>query len=457
MKARKWLLLVCAVLLVLMTACGGGNNSSNNNAGNNNAADVQNGQNDAPSTGTPEDSSATTMDFDMGGRVIKVVSWYSEEIPEDNPDNIKKREALEELKKKHNFDIEYVVVDYGELKDKAAASLLAGEPLGDIIRLARPWMIPSLVKQDLFWPLDEYVNNDNAFRLVYTQQLSAYEGKGYGMRIGAFGASNGILYNKTLMNTLGIDPLQKYVDEDNWNWETFIDVAKSANRDTDNDGKLDIWGLTNATLIVPALASNDADLVNGDQQALDDPKTLQVLNFLNRLATENVGRAPETGHWQEPEQFFMQGNTLMFPGHDYQVPTMMDNMPNTEIGFLPFPKGPSADKYHTYLTIPNYYTIPKAVENPEQLVYIMEKIHDIESMYDYIRQSEFESFFSDPKDIENARMVNQNLNLVTKDEYFPTMPFYEFQGELRDGVSVSTVVEKFKAPFQAAINEVYGK
>jgi len=456
MKARNLMMLLCCMMLVLLAACGGGgNNNNSSNTGSNAVVDDPNSN--EKSEAPPEDSEATTMDFDMGGRVLKLVSWYDESIKDDNPDNIKKLENLEALKKKHNFNIEYVVVDYGELKDKAAASMIAGEPLGDIIRLARPWMIPSLVKQDLFWPLDEYVKNDNAFRMVYTQVLSAYEGKGYGMRIGVAGASNGILYNKTLMNQLGIKPLQDYVDAGTWNWDTFVDVAKSANRDTDNDGKLDVWGLATASVAVPALASNDADLVHGDKQALDDPKTVETFNFLSRLGTENVARASEGGDWTEPENFFKQGTVLLFPGHDYQVPAMKDAMPDVEVGFLPFPKGPSADQYHTYLTIPNYYTIPKAIKNPEQIVYIMEKIQDIESIYEYPRQADLESFFTDPKDIENARMINTNMNLVTKEEYFPTMPYYEMTGELRDGVSVSTVIEKYKANVQAAIDEVYNK
>src|SRR5690606_41438309 len=103
------------------------------------------------------------MDFDMGGRTIKCVSWYSEENPEDNPDNIKKKENLEALMEKHNFSIEWVVVDYGEYQEKVTTSLLAGQPIGDIIRFPRPWMIPTLTKQDLFWPVDEYTKNDHVF------------------------------------------------------------------------------------------------------------------------------------------------------------------------------------------------------------------------------------------------------------------------------------------------------
>ena len=466
MWRRKATVVLCSLVLVLASACGGGggNGDNNGNASQENKTGTEveqqnegavnseaNGEQQAANNpnATPE------MDFDMGGRTIKLASWYDESIKGDNPDSIQAKERLEALMKKHNFKVEYVVIDYGEYRDKVKASLLAGEPVGDIIRLARPWMIPSLVKQDLFWPVDEYTKNDRVFLQQYTNEFSQYKGRGYGFRVGISGAANGIIYNRTLMHRLGLKPLQDYVDEDNWNWETFIQVAKDANRDTNNDGKLDTWGLATHSLLVPALASNDANLVKEDKQNLEDPKTVEVLNFLSRLVTEQAARPSEGGDWTEPRQFFVQGNTLMFPGSDYDMDSLRKDMPDYDIGFLPFPKGPSADGYRSYNTIPNYYTIPKAVEHPEQIVYIWEKIFDFDSIYDYLHQANFEKFFVTEEDINNARMAVETFRVLDTNEGYPSMPYYEFIGELLDGVSVSTVIEKYKAPFQSAIDEVW--
>ncbi|RIX59195.1 extracellular solute-binding protein [Paenibacillus nanensis] len=460
MWKRKTLLLLCSIMLLLMAACSSnsGVGSDTNGPGNATNAPVAT---DAAETGndTVEDEPSGTpeMEFDMGGRTIKWVSWYDESIKEDNPDSIKMKENLDALMEKHNFKMEYVVVDYAELRDKVTASLVAGEPIGDIIRLARPWMIPSLVSQGLFSPVDEYTKNEKVFIQQYTNEYSQYEGRGYGFRAGINGASSGIFYNRTLMNQLGIKPLQEYVNEDNWNWETFIQVAKEANKDTNNDGKLDIWGLASSSILVQAMASNEANLVAEDKQNLEDPKTLEVLNFLSRLATEAVGRPTEGGDWTEPGQFFRQGNTLMWANSDYEIENLKKDMPDYDIGFLPFPKGPSATQYHSHNTIPNYLTIPSAIENPEQLVYIYEKINDIESMYDYPKQSRFETFFSNEDDLNNARIAGESIKIIDTIDGYPTMPYYEFTGEILEGVSVSTVIEKYKEPFQAAIDEVWKK
>lgn len=457
MWKRKTMLLLCSLILVFMAACSGNSGEGTNKGNATNAPSAT----DAPanggdeSTGEEEVTGTPEKDFDLGGRTIKWVSWYDESIKEDNPDSIKMKENLDALMKKHNFKIEYVVVDYGEYQEKVTASLVAGEPLGDIIRVARPWMIPGLVKRGMFAPVDEYTKNEKVFIQQYTNEYSLFEGRGYGFRAGINGASHGIVYNRTLMNELGLKPLQEYVNEDNWNWDTFIQAAKEANKDTDNDGKLDKWGLATASILVSALAANEANLVVEDKQNLEDPKTLEVLNFLSRLTTESVGRPTEGGDWTEPGQFFRQGNTLMVASADYEIANFQKDMPDIDIGFLPFPKGPSATQYHSHNTIPNYLTIPSAVENPEQLVYIYEKINEIESVYDYPKQSRFETMFKNEEDLNNAKVAGESIRVVEGKDGYPNMPYYEFVGEIMEGISVSTVVEKYKEPFQASIDEIW--
>lgn len=465
MRIRKAVLMVlCSLMLIFLAACGGGASSTGSNAQDSDPSTQS--QNDSANNSANESetdeveevvnpNATPEMDFDMGGRTITLVSWYDESPKADSPDGIQMVDNLNALKEKHNFEVEYVIVDYSEYKDKVAASLIAGDPIGDIIRLARPWMIPSLTSQDLFWPLDEYVTNDNAFVLQYTEEFSQYDGRGYGFRIGINGAASGIIYNRTLMNELGISPLQQYVDNDTWNWDTFIQVAKEGNRDTDNDGNLDRWGLATDDLLVRALAANEATLFADGNQTLEDPKTLEVLNFISTLATEGIARPTEGGDWTEPKQFFIQGNTLLYPGNDYEMEDLMQEMPDYELGFLPFPKGPSASMYHSHNTIPNYYTIPKAVENPDQLIYLWEKIYDIDSIYDYPHQASFEKIFSNEDDIKNAQLAVESMKVIEQIDYYPSLPYYEFVGELRDGVSVSTLIEKYKAPFQAAVDEVW--
>lgn len=456
---KKWILAILVVLIFTLVACGNDGDTVSDGADTGDT-DTNEGVADdvEEEDATPEVDYEQTpeMDFDLGGRTIKVVSWYDEAVGEDSPDSIAISENIEALKEKHNFDIEYVIVDYGEIQESVTASLLAGAPLGDIIRLPRPWMIPTLTKQDLFHPVDEYVINENSFVLQYTEQHSEYDGRGYGFRIGAAGAAGGVFYNRTLMNELNLDPLQAYVDNDEWDWEAFKAVAESANQDTNNDGNIDTWGLATSGILVQALAANEAAIVRDGQQTLEDPATIEVMEFISDLG-DGIARPTEGGDWTEPKQFFLEGNTLMYVGQDYEMADFNDGLPDHDIGFLPFPMGPSASSYQTHITIPNYYTIPSAVEDPDKIIYLWEKMYDIESVYDYPEQASFETHFSNEDDINNARKAVESFQVIEQIDYYPSMPYYDFDGELREGVNISTLIESYGPSFQAAIDEVWGE
>lgn len=455
------MLIVMFTLILLLAACSGGSSGgktqTTEGANSEETSGVNSGENAVGSTNEEEDEYATPeMDFDMGGKTIKIVSWWDMTIGEDNPDNIQRKKNLEALMEKHNFKVEYIAIDYGEYQQKVTASLLAGEPVGDIVRLGKTYTVPTLVKQDLLWPIDEYTKNPVAFNQKVTNEYYTYEGRGYGFTENQANLVTGIFYNRTLMNQLGMKPLQDYVNEDNWNWDTFIQVAKEANKDTNNDGKLDTWGLANSSLLEQSLYSNNTSLTKGEKQNLEDPATVESFNFVNRIATEQVPRPTEGGDWTEPGQFFRQGNTLMYSGALHELNGLKTDMPDFDLGFIPFPKGPSATEYHSAEALFQALTIPKSVENPEQLMYIWEKINDIDSVYDYPDQGSYETLFTTEDDLNNAKMVAQNM-IVLDHNTFPNLKFYDLQGELNSGVSASTVIEKYKASFQAAIDEVYGK
>jgi hypothetical protein len=146
----------------------------------------------------------------------------------------------------------------------------------------------------------------------------------------------------------------------------------------------------------------------------------------------------------------------MYAGAMYEIGGLKTDMKDYDIGFVPFPKGPSATAYHSSEGAFQALTIPKSVENPDQLVYIWEKINDIDSIYDYADQASLESNFTDENDIQNARDAGAGM-LVLDSGTFPKFPYYEMIGELTSGNSVSTVIDTYKAPAQAAIDEVYKK
>ena len=92
------------------------------------------------------------------------------------------------------------------------------------------------------------------------------------------------------------------------------------------------------------------------------------------------------------------------------------------------------------------------------MVYIWEKINDIpdDLRDEYPNQSWYESLFEDEGDINNLRMASAGMRITDKASY-PSLPYDDFVAELIDGESVSTLIEKYKASFQAAIDEVWNE
>lgn len=460
-KLKKFRLFVLLVLLLTLIACGGSDDSPTTKDADDATEDLvdetDGGSEDDVEEPTVDYIQTPEMDFDLGGRTIKVVAWWDNAIPGDSPDTLQAQENLKALEEKHNFTMEYVTIDYMEYQEAVTASLIANEPIGDIIRLAKNYTVPILVQRDMIWAIDEWVQNENSFNLQMTNDLFTHEGKGYAFSHDHIDHdTTGLFYNRTLMDDLGLKPIQEYIEEDNWNWDTFKEVIMSANQDTNNDGQFDVWGLANRSVLPSALASNDAALTNGDKQTLDDPATVEVLEFMRELGQDGLARPTEGGDWTEPKQFFLQGNTLFYTGAYWETNDLRNDLAEYDIGFLPFPKGPNADDYRAFNSGVHGYAIPKVVDNPEQLIYIWEKIYDVESVYDYPGQASFESGFSNQDDIDNIRRLTSNV--VAFDHFaFPNLDYYAIEHELIEGNAVSTIIETYSQTFQAAIDEVYGE
>src|SRR5690625_3585061 len=93
------------------------------------------------------------MDFDLGGETIKIVAWWDMDITGEDPDSLQAQENLEELKEKHNFDVEFIAIDFGEYQEQITASLIANEPVGDMIRVGKKYAIPGFTQQGLLAPV----------------------------------------------------------------------------------------------------------------------------------------------------------------------------------------------------------------------------------------------------------------------------------------------------------------
>ncbi len=117
------------------------------------------------------------------------------------------------------------------------ASAVAGGNQPDLVITYNTF--PNYAVQDLIQPLTDAQEATlrEKFGDGYVDPMM-HMGDAYGV-VQPWGGNYVILYNRTMMEDMGIKTPREYYLEDNWTYETFEQVMKDCTQDIDGDGKLD--------------------------------------------------------------------------------------------------------------------------------------------------------------------------------------------------------------------------
>lgn len=114
----------------------------------------------------------------------------------------------------------------------------AGSP-PDVGWMGADWI--SFVDQDIFMPLDKFIERD---KKEYDPDdfipnvWSNYLWKGNMLMVPSGFTVSVMYYNKDLFDTFAL-----VSPKDDWTWDQMVDAAKKLTRDTNGDGKIDVWGV----------------------------------------------------------------------------------------------------------------------------------------------------------------------------------------------------------------------
>lgn len=453
MKALSMILLAF-VLVFVVTACGGNNsgNAGGNQPANNTPAQSDNTQQQAEQPAEEADEEPAP---DLGGRVIRLAAWWDDTPTEDSADGIYRIEAQEKVKKKYNVDIQYINIPFEEYMDNFTTSVLAGEPMADMLVLEfKRAIVP--VQDGLVIPLSEYttgisdVNNEQ--RLL--TKLPPLGGQDYAVFKGSLTNIVGIHYNKGLFRELNLPDPQELYNSGQWTWEKFLEIARLATRDTDNDGKNDYWGTSGwpADMIRHFAASNDVAFVNPDtfEENFTDPKMIEAMEFVQRIVNVEGVHKVKSGNktdWNETRTW-KDGDVAMAIMYDWDLGDV-----TFDYGIVPVPKGPSGTgKYAFANTSLNGWFIPKGVKDPAIVYQIFEELQDIPPIDEYPGQGWIESRYFTEADVQMAREHVMGKGMVAIEEGIPDFPFYGIVHQLiEENKSVAATVEENKAPADAAL------
>jgi len=453
---------IMCLFLVLLAACSGGSKDDGKAATEQAKQTTTTETKDTPAAdnGSDEPAAVEKEPINLGGRTISISAWWDLTPSGDSASGKALLEQKEAVEKKYNVKINYINEPYDNYLQKFTAGVIAGTPFADISMLELKAALPAALNDQLytigeFTTSDDDINNEG--KLMTKMTKIANEEYAFTM---PNNTGYGLLYNRDVFKELGLPDLQQLYNNGEWNWDKFIEVAKLATKDTNNDGKLDHWGFSGwaAEAGRHFAASNGAKIADDQtgKEGLSDPKTIQALEFLNRLYNvENVVKikSGKKTEWTERDTF-KDGDVAMFVAADW----MLGDLP-FDFGIVPMPQGPSGTKQFTYAdNAAAGYVIPKGVKDPANVYRIFEELQNIPPLEDYPSQNYLESLYKHEEDISMLKAHIVGTGLTELDEAYPEFPYGEVVDDIIvNNVSVTAAVEKQKQKAQAAMDSLVNK
>lgn len=448
MRKIQGLSILVLCFMLILTACSGGNggNKGTNNAPKESAV--------TDPTAAPEESTATPEPVDMGGRVIKVAAWW-DLTPAGATASEKERLAkIEEVEKKYNVKIEFINVPFEEYMPKFTATVLTGEPFADIVQMEYKAALPAVLKGQLL-PISEFTTSANNINndANLMAKAPAIAGGEYAFDNPGSGGT-AMHYNRDLFKKLGLPDLQELYTGGQWNWDKFLEIAKLATKDTDNDGKIDVYGFSGWSIDIfrNFTAANGGKIVDEGTgvQGLTDPKTIEAAEFMNRLYNvENVMKI-KTGDRMNYEEFntFKDGDVAMF-----QAPVWNIGDLTFDIGVVPIPNGPQGSPEVTYANPAQAAKfIPKGVKDAQLVYQIYEETFDITQTEEFPSQEWLEGLYNHEEDVAMQRDHITNTGQILLDDAYPEFPTGKFVTDIIvNNQSVTATAEKYKPEAEASI------
>jgi len=255
--------------------------------------------------------------------------------PSPITDSMVLEELLDKFKELYpDIKIEVKSIKRDEYAQYINNAFMSGEE-PDIFYI-EPSYFPVYAGKGLLLDLDERINKDSEFHMddMYKKGMDEgkYDGKQYAL---PRELSPTLMFaNKSMLAKDGLE-----IDSNNWNWDSMKQIVEQANKDTDNDGKLDQYGIGYFWWI-EAIYSNGADIIDSKGKPnFGDPRVKEALQYV-----VDMYKLTDTSHtYQEIYDNLMNGKYALFP-FKYSYYNSLNKSPymNFDWDVVQMPKGKSA-------------------------------------------------------------------------------------------------------------------
>ena len=382
---------LAAAMILSMTACeeapaapkpgnAGGNAGTTSNAG----PSISTTTNGANTTTDPNDNAATDeeiKDLDTGSftpdgnsGTVKFLGYYDITVDQKGKEQVDIFES-----EQYGGKIEWISAPSGAEYFNRLSVLISADDSPDLMTM-EPLAFPYGVSKNMFEPLDDYLNAEDALWDEMKSLIDSYvyNGKHYYFphRVVTSFALN---YNRKTIEDAGLkDPYELYRNGE-WTWDAWRQMMIDfCNQSDDNigfyatDTIINAFINTTGTVIIDSLP--DGTVVNNLQSA-NVTRAIEYMAELGRNGLLYPAEHPY-GDWVSPQVWAPVSDKLLFLGMEpewtyiaateqIQNPSgvendIFDTVP--DFAFVPFPRDPEADEY--YQGSGSFgYMIPKGAKN----------------------------------------------------------------------------------------------
>ncbi len=297
--------------------------------------------------------------YDLGGMQIVIGDWSSsgEEEEPTNAYEEARREYIDWIQKTYNFTIKKQAIStWGDMPEDFVNFAASGGKENYVFTLRQGSELVSAMNSGLMYDLSTLDCLDFSKRKWRSgiHELLNKDGAVYGMRAINPQPGVGIYFNKRLLQEAGINPdvLYDYQENMEWTWDKYEELLKQVQKDTDNDGVIDSYAMTNfaSTLYAYAVYSNGGEFIGKDENGkyyndLDSNETMEALNWAVDLINKYEMVYPEDAEWDYTYTAFANGEAAFDCAEAYQAGGW--NEMEDDFGFICFPMGPNATDYVT--------------------------------------------------------------------------------------------------------------
>lgn len=350
-------------------------------------------------------------------------------------------------------EIELVTAADSELYTKFMSMAMGGEAPD----LFQQYLQPSLIVKNYLQPVDEWVDltsplwqdvKDANDRIAYKgSHYSAITSPSYG----------GVCwYNKEIFDEYGYDTPQKLLDEGNWTWDTFRDLALKLTVDADKDGMPELWGacINEVDMFLYSCGKHVVSF-NPEGKAINNIKSEEIARAMSFYVDINDKDFCIYAGADGTDKF-AQGNVAMITGGQWYYMIFPDLLKNNTVGIVPFPRDPNTDTYYMQESVYGW-TIPKDAKNPEGAGAFI-----LAARYDSLRE---DLKFQDPdspwtKEWDDAWQANlDKIKPVGVPISYISFQITDFYGDIfarpRDGEPWATIAEEISPKIDDKIDSAY--